>query len=148
MSNDRYAGPSPIRRADAVAVLVGRHRHQVRSGDDLEPELARDVEVLGPVQRAAHAREQRARRVDEPLLDRAAERGPVEVALAVVLIPGVGVGVEQHERHRAVRGVLGAELAEDDRVIAAEHERHDPRREQRPELLVDLLGRVGARCPA
>ena len=62
--------------------------------------------------------------------------------LAVVLIPGVGVSVEQHERHRTVHRVLGAQLAEHDRVVAAEHQRHDPGLEQRPQAGVDLLGRA------
>ncbi len=80
--------------------------------------------------------------VDQALLDRTAERGAVEVPLAVVLVPGVGVRVEQHQRHRAVDGVLGAELAEHDRVVAAEDERHDPGLEQGAKARVDLLGRA------
>ena len=47
------------------------------------------------------------------------------------------------ERHPArVRSVLGAELAQNDRVITAEDERDDARGEQRAKLLVDLLGRA------
>src|SRR4029079_18120660 len=43
---------------------------------------------------------------------RKAGPSPVEVALPVVLLPGVGVGVEQHDAERAVDRGVGPQLAE------------------------------------
>ena len=62
----------------------------------------------------------------------------MEVALAVVLVPRVGVRVEQHDADRPVHRGLGAQLAEHDRVVAAEHQRHRAGREQRGEPVGDL----------
>jgi hypothetical protein len=58
------------------------------------------------------------------------------------------VRVEQDERHRAVLAGMGAQLAEHDRVVAAQDDRHDPRVEDRrqavgdlPQRAVDVAGR-------
>ena len=81
---------------------------------------------------------------EQALLHRAPEHGAVEEALAVVVVPGVGVGVEQHERQRlAGRLGVGAQLAEHDRVVAAEHDRRRPRPPSSGcEALGDLLHRA------
>ena len=126
MSNDRYAGPVAEPRAHALAVLPGGHRNQLVPGDQLKPHLPRHLQVGRLVQRPSHARQRGARGIQQALLERAPERRPVEVALAVVLIPRVRVRVQQHQRHRPVHGGLRAQLAEHDRVVAPEHERHDP----------------------
>ena len=108
--SDRNAGPSPIRVAHARAYSRGRPGPQLVAGHDLEAPRARLVEVRGGVERAAHPGQQRPRRVDQALLQRALERRAVEVALALVLLPGVGVGVEQHHR-RPARGPRPARAA-------------------------------------
>ena len=77
-------------------------------------------------------------RVDQPLLERALERRAVEVALAVVLLPRVGVGVEQHDAERPVDGGVRAQLAEHDRVVAAERDRRRAGAHHRLELRGDL----------
>ena len=109
--------------AHAPPVLLRRPAAQLVAGHDLEPPPARLVEVGRRVQRPAHAGQQRPLGRDQPLLERAPERRAVEVALAVVAVPGVGVGVEQDDAERAVALGVRAQLAEDDRVVAAEHER-------------------------
>ena len=91
--------------------------------------------------------QQRARRVDQALLERPLERRAVEVALAVVLLPGVGVGVEQHDADRPVDGGVRAQLAEHDRVVAAERRSARAGAQHRLELRGDLLRGALARCP-
>ena len=72
-------------------------------------------------------------RVDQPFLGRPSERRPVEVALVEVLVPRVAVGIELHERERAVTFRDCPQLGERDRVVAAEaqggHACLDERRE-------------------
>ena len=119
--------------------VVGRgQRAQRVAGEDLEAPAARLGEVGGSIERPAHAGERRALGRQQPLLERAPERRPVEVALAVVLVPRVGVGVDQDEPERAVALGVRAQLPEHDRVVAAEHERGDPGGDQRPQPVVDL----------
>ena len=50
--------------------------------------------------------------------------------------------VEQHEADRAVYRRLRAQLAEDDRVVASEHEGDRPGAQDWLERGVDLLGRT------
>ena len=51
--------------------------------------------------------------------------------------------VEEHERERLAGGPrVGAQLAEDDRVVAAEHDRDDAALDERLEALGDLLHRA------
>jgi hypothetical protein len=64
--------------------------------------LVREVLRLA-VHRPADADLHVARRIDQPLLDRAAERRAMEVLAAEVVAPGVDVRVELHERDRPVR---------------------------------------------
>jgi hypothetical protein len=133
-----------VRRAIADAsthpapVLLPRPGAQLVAGDDLEAPVAWLVEVGRGVQRAAHAGQERAPGIDQPLLERAPERRPVEVALAVVGVPRVGMRVEQDDPDRAVLASVGAELAEHDRVVAAEHDRHRARRRRWAPALGDL----------
>jgi hypothetical protein len=63
----------------------------------------------------------------------------VEVALAVVLLPGVGVGIEQHDAERSVDGGVRAQLAEHDRVVAAERDWRRAGAQHWLELRGDLL---------
>ena len=113
------------------------------------------------VQRPAHAGQQRALRVDQALLERALERRAVEVALAVVLLPGVGVGVEQHERRagRARRRARAARRARSSgrrRARAASRRRASTRLELRrrsaprcaPRCRASCAGRRGRRASA
>jgi hypothetical protein len=133
-------GSAAQSRAHSLAVLRRRHRHELVAGDHLKAHFARLAHVGRAIERTPHAGEGGARGIEQPLLHGAPERGPVEVALAVVLIPGVGVRVEQNERNRTVHGGLSSQLAEHDRVIAAKHERHSARAQHRPQRRVDLLG--------
>ena len=143
MSKLRYAGAVADARAHTPRVVRrSTFALQLLPCDHLEAQLARRGEVVCRIERAAHARQQRALRREQSLLHRAPERGAVEVALAVVVVPGVGVRIEQHQRDRPVHGGLRAQLAEHDRVVAAEHDRHDARAKQRLEPLRDLLGRA------
>ena len=79
---------------------------------------------LCAVERPAHARLHRRRGVDQPLLDGALEDRAVEVAGAVVRLPDVGVGVQVHQRERAVHRGRRPQLGQHHRVVAAEAERH------------------------
>jgi hypothetical protein len=76
--------------------------------------------------------------IDEALVERAAKRRAVGEALSPVGVPCVGVGVEQHHPDRAVLGGVGAQLAQDDRVIPADDQRHSARLEHRGQRLGDL----------
>ena len=62
----------------------------------------------------------------------------MEVALAEVGVPCVGVRVELDQRHRPVRVRERAQLGERDRVIAPEDEWEDARLDDRRERLLDL----------
>ena len=62
----------------------------------------------------------------------------MEVLLAEVLLPRVGVRVELHERERAVFRREDAKLRERDRVVAAHGGREDPRVDDRCESFLDL----------
>ena len=125
--------------ADTVAVVARADRAQLVALDQLEAHLARVAEVALRVQRPAHAREQRSLRRDHALLDRAPERRAVEVLLAVVLVPGVRVRVEQNHADRlSGGGGVRAQLAQDDRVVAAQHERDRARGQHRREAVGDL----------
>ena len=84
-----------------AARIGGRPARAARRTARLEAPLAWLVDP--PRRRAGRAsRRSATARVEQPLLDRAAERRAVEDALAVVRVPGVRVGVEQHERDGAV----------------------------------------------
>ena len=63
-------------------------------------ELARDLVVPRSVERAAHAGLHGGVRIDYSFLDGSLERRAVEVLLAEVLLPGVSVRVELHEREQ------------------------------------------------
>ena len=140
MSKLKNAGASPTRSRTRRAYSAGSIARSSSSATTSKPSRARLGEVGGGVERAAHAGQQRALRAQQPLLDRAPERRAVEVALAVVLVPRVGVRVEQHQRHRAVHRRLRAQLAEHDRVVAAEHQRHHAGPHDRLERGGDLAG--------
>ena len=125
MSNDRNAGPSPIRARTRSAYCSGVH---VRSSSQVtiskpHPRGSSRSEAAYSEPRMPASSD--AVRVDQPLLERALERRAVEVALAVVLLPGVGVGVEQHDADRPVDRRVRAQLAEHDRVVAAERRAGD-----------------------
>ena len=129
--------------AHAARVLRGVHRAQLaRPPRTSKPSARASERSDARVQRAAHAGQQRALRAQQPLLHRAPERRAVEVALAVVLVPRVGVRVEQHQRDRAVDRGMRAQLAEHDRVVAAQHERHDAGAHDR----LERRRRSGRRC--
>ena len=61
--------------------------------------------------------------VDDPFLDRAAERRAVKVLAAEILVPRVDVRVELHERERTVTPGQRAQHRQRDRVIAADDDR-------------------------
>jgi len=62
----------------------------------------------------------------------------VEVALAEVGLPRIGVRVELDERHRPVHVRERTQLGKRDRVIAPEDEWEDARVDDRRERLLDL----------
>ena len=132
MSNDRYSGSVAGALADEPPVVGRIERPERVARQDLEAPAAWLVEVGRRVERTAHPGQRRALRRDQALLQRAPERRAVEVALAVVLVPGVGMGVEQDEPERPVALGVRAQLAEHDRVVAAEHERRDAGGDERP----------------
>ena len=92
--------------AEALAQLVDDLAHalvvDVGRRDDAESEPAVVLEVLLAVQRSTRADVGQRLGVEEALLDRPAERGAVGVLGAEVGVPGVQVGVEVHQRDRAV----------------------------------------------
>jgi hypothetical protein len=65
---------------------------------------------------------------------------PWKVSLAVVLVPDVGVRVQQHDGYWPMDRGLCAQLAEHDRVVATQHQRHDPSAGERAQAGVELLG--------
>ena len=71
--------------------------------------------------------------VDQPFLDRAPERRAVKILAAEILVPGVDVRVELHERERTVPLRQRAQDRQRDRVVAADHDRPRarPRRSRR-----------------
>ena len=85
--------------------------------------LAVEVEVVLAVHRSADADLDEPLAVDEPFLDGAAERRAVKVLAAEVLVPGVDVRVELHQRERAVPLRQRAQDRQRDRVVAADHDR-------------------------
>ena len=98
--------------------------------------------LVGVVERAAHAGHDRPLREQEALLDGAPERRAVEDRLAVVAVVRVAVRVEQDEREGPVHRGVRAQLAEHDRVVAAEHDRRDPGAQDGLELRRDLGDRA------
>src|SRR5207247_10005401 len=82
--------------ADAFADQAGEaawpERPQLVARENGEAELARRLDVLGAVERAAQSRLHRCRGVDQTLLLRPLERRAVEVALAALPVPRVAVG--------------------------------------------------------
>ena len=125
----------------ARRVLLGTECDELVARDDLEAEVGRHGDVLGAIERAAHAGEERASRIDQALFHRSAEGGPVVVALADVHVPHVRVRVEQDEAERAVHRCVRAELAEDDAVVSAEAERPRACPDDRLEALRNLRRR-------
>src|SRR5204862_2398460 len=83
--------------AHRVRVALRAENAQPLTRGDHESERPRIPEVGRAVQRTAHPGLQRRVRVKDALFDGAFERRAVEVALAEVLVPGVGVRVEQNE---------------------------------------------------
>src|SRR5207249_6435511 len=93
--------------------------HGLDAGD-LDPVLVVEGEVLGAVERSADADLDHASRLDEPFLDRAAKRRPVEELRAEILVPGVGVGVKVHHAQPSVAARERAQDTEGDGVITAD----------------------------
>ena len=94
--------------------------------DHLVAEVDRLADVVRPEERSAHADLDGGFRLDNALLDRSSERraGGVELAPEVAR-PSVGVGIEVHERDRAVLSGHGAQGRQGDRVVAADADRKD-----------------------
>src|SRR5207237_7718929 len=91
----------------------------------MKAERARPAAVLGTIQRAAGAELHRPPGIDQALLDGALAPGAMRVALAPVVVPGIGVGVEVDQSNRAVLLRDGAKFSERDRMIPTECQGHD-----------------------
>src|SRR5207248_11390380 len=94
--------PAPGLRPDDLRVPPGTEPTQVLARDQREAEVARHVEILRCIDRPADPGLYGGSRVDESLLGGALERGAVEVLLAEVRVPGVGVCIQLHEGERSV----------------------------------------------
>ena len=105
-----------MRRAERSEILALDHR---------EPELAGLAQIGRGVDRSAHPGLNRRRHVEEAFFDGSLEGRAVEVLLAEVRLPRVGVRVELHERERAVLLRQDAQLGERDRVVATERDGKD-----------------------
>ena len=93
------------------------------------PRSACQANSLSPGPVAAQADLGVAAAVDVARVDEPADERAVRELDAEHLGAGVGVGVEVHDADRAVRGGAGAHRRLGDRVVAAEHDRHDAGRE-------------------
>src|SRR5437764_3767066 len=135
-------GPTADAFADETRGAAGPVVPKLVAREDDEAELARGLEVVGAVDRAAQACLDGRLRLDQPLLVRPPEGRAVEEALAEVLVPRVAVGVELDECERTMAACEDAQLGERDGVIAAEREREDAALDERGESFLDLA--VGA----
>ena len=87
------------------------------------PALSRPVLLVGRIHRAADADLDHPFRIDQPLLDGAAERRAVGVFLAAeIAVAGVGMGVEMNDADRPLAGD-GAQDRQGDQMVAAGRER-------------------------
>jgi hypothetical protein len=77
-------------------------------------------------------------REQDAFLGRALERRAVEVALAEVFVPRVGMSVELDERERPVLRREDAQFRKGDGVVSAERGREDARIDDRRQRLLDL----------
>ena len=96
-----------------------------------------EVEVVGAVERPADADLDHAAAVDQLLLDRPPEGGPVKVLGAEVLVPGVRMGVEVDQAEPPVPPRERPEDRERDGMIASHGQRHHARRDERVDLALD-----------
>ena len=120
----------------------GRQRERLVGGQHPVAELDRLADVGGCEQRAAHPDLERARRLDEALLDRAPERRAGAVPLAAEESgPGVGVGIEVDQRERAMPAGERAQFRQRHAMVAAEAERHGAVLCDRRDRLLDPLER-------
>ena len=108
----------------------------VRSGDDLKPQLAVLSQITAGVQGPADADVQAPRPVEQAFLRGPPERRAMGVSGAEVGVPGVEVSIEVDHGQRAVPGRQRPEHRQRDRVVAAEHqdERHPFQQVARPAL--------------
>src|SRR5439155_5083575 len=120
--------------ATELTKLLGRNNGEAK--------LLGVTDVSRAVVRAADPSLHRAARVEETFLDSPFEGASVEVLLAEVLVPGIGVRVQLEEADRTVTTNERPQLRERDRVIAAERERKHPRIDEGRHRLLDLT--VGA----
>ena len=140
----RRRGRRPARRrvrGRATPYSSAAESDELLAGDDVEAELCRHARVLGPVQRAAHAGEQRSPGIEQPFLDCTPERRAVVEALPDVGVPHVGMSVEEDEAEGTVDGCMRPQLPEYHRVISTETQRPRSRTHDRLEVLRDLRGR-------
>ena len=105
--------------------------------DQVKAERARTVPIFGAVQRTPDAQLHRPRGLDQTLLDRAAAPGAVGVALAPVVVPGIGVGIEIDQADRPVALGDRPQLSQRDRMVSSDGERNDLGSEDRAEPFVD-----------
>ena len=151
----RRAGPGRVGRVEHVDV-DGQERCPVaddlqRALDDgVDPEVAHVVHeerrdalfalpaelgLAGPI--AAQTDLDVARRIDMPVAHQPVHRRPVRDLDAEHGRPGVGVRVEVDERHGPVPLGTGGDVGLGDRVVAAEHDRDQPRVEHLTDCLLD-----------
>ena len=86
----------------------------------VNPEFRIVVEIVRRVQRPANADVGAVARDEQALLRGAPKRGAVSQRRVEVGVPGVEVGVEVHQCHRAVAAVMCAQQGVGDGVVAAE----------------------------
>ncbi len=134
---------SPGQVADALEDGVDRPADaevvDIAGPDRAEAEPPVVGEVGFPVQRAANSDVNRVILDEEPVFERAPEHRAVRDRRVEVGIPGIQVGVEVHERDRAMPSRDGLEHRQRDRVVAAD--RHYPA------VAADQVGGVAADLP-
>ena len=125
----------PARRFDPVVMdLLG--------ADHRDPMGLAELKVLGGVHGPPDADLHGVAGHVEALFQRPAERRPVEVPVAEVLLPHILVAVEMHQRHGPVCPGDRAEDRERNRVIASDARRHRTGGQDLPHRLLDPLLRV------
>src|SRR5207247_2944161 len=137
-------GPLPHFAPDEVRVAFRRERSQLLALDHGETELARGSKIGGSVYGSAHAGHDRSGCGEQALLDGSLEGRAMEVLLAEVRLPRVGVRVELHQCEWAVMLRKHAQLGERDRMVAAEgngeHSGLDDRCQSLDDLRIRALG--------
>ena len=137
---DRAVADDPPRLGDH---LIRAEPEEFLDMDDADAGVLGPILLVGRIHRAADADLDHPLRVDQPLLDGAAERRAMGIFLAAeIAVAGVGMGVEMHDPDRPLAGDR-AQDRQGDEMIAAGRQRRRSGGVQRGKEALDPLQRVG-----